>query len=564
MRKKLKDILNIIPEKERPKFNKHLSFSFINALLDLVSVAIIIPLILLILDQEKLGSYFPYTISNTTISNKFIIYLILGVVVVFTLKNIIQLKIIKHFFNYIFNISTNLSLNIAKHHLESNSTIIRDKNITEFYHNIRASCVDFSSKILFSIFSLISESFVLLILFVSSLFLFPLITTIIFGIGLLFSYIIFAIKKKGIMNYNEQYIKYFHENTDQSFNLYNGKLDIILNEAETSYLGLFEKSLENMNGQLATAHYWRFSNTKILELFSILFLIVGVVFYINFQTNYNPFLISFFGAVSFKFLPSFIKLLNAYTEFNAYAHTIKTIQKAKGIEESGKQLINFNELFQLDNISFGYNSDRLILNNIHLSIQPGNIIGIQGNSGIGKTTLLKLIAGLHQSNYGSISIDGQVFSEEKSISHFISYVSQTPYIFKGTILNNIIINQDVEIDLERINFLIDLFELRELINANSKGLSRVLSSDDQSLSTGQKQRLAFVRALYTNPSLLLLDEATSHIEPRLAKKIFSHLQDRAQYSKKAIISVSHNPDLNQYYDKRFILNYEGELEINTN
>ena len=536
IKRKLYEIIDLLPVNQRSKFKQQLSLSLVNALLDLISVALVIPLLLIILDPLKLNQYLPFSTNSSGADNQ-MIYLILAVVSLFVIKNIFQLYIVRQFFNYIFGISTALSMRIASDHLQTNNQYVKDKSISEFYHNIRASCVDFSSKILFSLFSLISESFVLLVLFATSLFLFPLVSAIIFGVGLLLSYVIFAMKKRGVMNYNEKYIKYFRENTDQSFNLYKGKLDIFLNEAETNYLNLFESSLTNMNDQLATAHFWRFSNTKILELISVLFLIGGVIFYINYQTNYDPLMVSFFGAVSFKFLPSFIKLLNAFTEFKAYSHTI-----------------------ELTAVSFGYEPNQIVLKNINLLIHLGDFIGIHGNSGLGKTTLLKLITGFYQVTKGRIEVDEVPSSKENTMSQFTNYVSQSPYLFKGTVLNNIVIDRNTDVDFERINALIDLFELQSLIKGHPDGLNRELSSDDHTLSTGQKQRLAFIRALYSKPRLLLLDESTSHVEPRLAYKIFDYLTLLAENDKIAIVSVSHNPDLDRFYKQKFFLNFEGVLQ----
>ena len=559
IKRKLYEIIDLLPVNQRSKFKQQLSLSLVNALLDLISVALVIPLLLIILDPLKLNQYLPFSTNSSGADNQ-MIYLILAVVSLFVIKNIFQLYIVRQFFNYIFGISTALSMRIASNHLQTNNQYVKDKSISEFYHNIRASCVDFSSKILFSLFSLISESFVLLVLFATSLFLFPLVSAIIFGVGLLLSYVIFAMKKRGVMNYNEKYIKYFHENTDQSFNLYKGKLDIFLNEAETNYLNLFESSLTNMNDQLATAHFWRFSNTKILELISVLFLIGGVIFYINYQTNYDPLMVSFFGAVSFKFLPSFIKLLNAFTEFKAYSHTIELMNESNDSVLKKKDALTFNNQIQLKAVSFGYEPNQIVLKNINLLIHPGDFIGIHGNSGLGKTTLLKLITGFYQVTKGRIEVDEVPSSKENTMSQFTNYVSQSPYLFKGTILNNIVIDRNTDVDFERINALIDLFELQSLIKGHPDGLNRELSSDDHTLSTGQKQRLAFIRALYSKPRLLLLDESTSHVEPRLAYKIFDYLTLLAENDKIAIVSVSHNPDLDRFYKQKFFLNFEGVLQ----
>ncbi|MGL4951988.1 MAG: ABC transporter ATP-binding protein, partial [Mycoplasma sp.] len=170
--------------------------------------------------------------------------------------------------------------------------------------------------------------------------------------------------------------------------------------------------------------------------------------------------------------------------------------------------VRFEEL-SLKNISFSYNENNLILNNVDLSIKKGQIIGLIGESGIGKSTILKLILRFYQLDSGTININGVNIEEinSKNLLDNISLLSQNTYLFNMTVKENLLLANPNATDNEIIeackassihDFIIELPESYDTLICNS----------GSNLSAGQKQRLGLARIFLKNTDLILLDEPT--------------------------------------------------------
>jgi len=180
----------------------------------------------------------------------------------------------------------------------------------------------------------------------------------------------------------------------------------------------------------------------------------------------------------------------------------------------------------LENVSFAY-GDNKVFENVSCEIGKGDIIGIHGESGIGKSTLIKLILGVLSPDEGNIYITDQkghkvsVDTETRSI---FSYVPQGNLILSGTIIENVVFGSD-NIDLQLIEKVIQVSQLDELISQLPAKLDTVLGEGGLGLSEGQVQRLSIARALYRNSEVLLLDEATSALDRETEIRVLKGIRD---------------------------------------
>lgn len=171
-------------------------------------------------------------------------------------------------------------------------------------------------------------------------------------------------------------------------------------------------------------------------------------------------------------------------------------------------------VLEVQQIGFSYGpGERAILSGINLTVHPGEIVALVGQSGGGKTTLFKLILGLYQPTHGCIKVLGQDSSKYgfTTVRDHIGTVLQEDELFTGSILDNItFFSQDI--DPDRAEYCAQLAELHNDIEALPMGYQTLIGEMGGTLSGGQKQRLLLARALYKRPKLLLLDEATSHLD----------------------------------------------------
>lgn len=174
---------------------------------------------------------------------------------------------------------------------------------------------------------------------------------------------------------------------------------------------------------------------------------------------------------------------------------------------------NLNGNIEFKDVYFSYDKERMILNNINLTIEKGKSIAIVGPSGSGKTTITNLIARLYDVDLGSIEIDGidirdlDLFLLRKNVG----IVSQDSYLFNGTIKDNLLYAKDDASEQELIHACKQA-NIYDFIKNLPEGFNSEVGNRGLKLSGGEKQRLSIARALLKNPNILILDEATSSLD----------------------------------------------------
>lgn len=213
-----------------------------------------------------------------------------------------------------------------------------------------------------------------------------------------------------------------------------------------------------------------------------------------------------------------------------------------------QQIYRDLQAFVFKNISFQYDRD-LVLKNASLTLQKGTFAVIMGMSGIGKSTLTKLLMGVYPLSGGSIYFklkDGRQIPVDKSIRRLYAYVPQGNFLLSGTIRDNIAFvcpqasDEDV-LRAAKISCAQDFIE--ELPN----GLDTVVGERGQGLSEGQIQRVAIARAILTDAPILILDEATSALDEATEQKLLENIKTLNQ---KTCIIVSHKKAALSVCDRR--------------
>ncbi len=165
------------------------------------------------------------------------------------------------------------------------------------------------------------------------------------------------------------------------------------------------------------------------------------------------------------------------------------------------------------NVSFDYGNGVEVIHPLNLKIKAGTSVAIVGETGSGKTTIVNLLARFYEPSKGEILIDGVNYRNLSLgyLRHNIGYVQQTPLIFSASYYDNIAYGKPGA-SLEEVIEVAKIVGIHEEIMRSKDGYNTFLSDGGSSLSQGEKQLIAFARALIRNPSLLILDEATSSID----------------------------------------------------
>jgi ABC-type multidrug transport system fused ATPase/permease subunit len=272
--------------------------------------------------------------------------------------------------------------------------------------------------------------------------------------------------------------------------------------------------------------------------FSLIILLLVVLLYLNqLDISYILPILSLFVLALYRLLPSVNRIVHGYNTLMYYHKSIDIIDKELGTTQENlkNEVVKFNHKIEFMNVDFSF-QDKLILDNITLTINKGEKIAFVGESGAGKSTLVDLLIGLYQSNRGEIRIDNAIL-DESNLQNWrsqIGYIPQQVYLFDGTIADNVCFGRELKRTLlEKVLKQANIFDFLQ----TKQGIDTLVGEGGIQLSGGQKQRVAIARALYGQPEILVLDEATSALDDKTEKKIMGEIYRASQ--DKTLIIIAH-------------------------
>ncbi len=191
-------------------------------------------------------------------------------------------------------------------------------------------------------------------------------------------------------------------------------------------------------------------------------------------------------------------------------------------EKSDKTPASFDPSKDIEfhNVTFGYKSYEPVLKNMTFTIKSGEMVGLVGHSGAGKSTVINLCMGLYEANLGKITIGGVDLKDmsRKELRDNIGVVFQETYLFSGSIFENIAYARP-DASPEEVIAAAKAANAHEFITKLPDGYNTVIGENGHSLSGGERQRVSIARAVLKNPKILILDEATSSLDPETEIKI---------------------------------------------
>jgi ATP-binding cassette, subfamily B, bacterial len=217
-------------------------------------------------------------------------------------------------------------------------------------------------------------------------------------------------------------------------------------------------------------------------------------------------------------------------------------------------------LLEFRNVHFGYDGGREILHNVNFELQRGKTYALVGPTGGGKTTTASLLARLYDPVQGEVILNGKDIRtmEPAERTQKIGFILQEPFLFTGTVRDNILYGngQYASYSNEQLENVIRKAGLQRLLASFENGLDTNLGSGGESISLGQKQLIAFMRAVLRNPDLLILDEATANIDT-ITEKILQDILNKLPVTTTRVI-IAHRLNTIQNADEIFFVN-AGEV-----
>jgi len=219
-----------------------------------------------------------------------------------------------------------------------------------------------------------------------------------------------------------------------------------------------------------------------------------------------------------------------------------------------KESKKFNNSIKFKQVSYNYtNSKNKAVKDVSIEISKGTSVGIIGRSGAGKSTLVDIILGLLKPKSGEVIIDGENIDKDKNLWQTqIGYVPQNIYLLDDSIKNNITFGiSESDIDERLLLEVIEMSQLKNLVNSLPKNINTVVGNRGAKLSGGERQRIGIARALYNKPKIMVLDEATSSLDIDNENKILNEIYDNKK--DKTLIIISHRNNTVKFCDSIYVM-----------
>ena len=565
----IREIIRLIPHKYRRQ-GIAVTFSvLLQALLNFIGLALLVPLLLLILDPQSIDSASwagkfrtGMHIPNDTV---FIIVVCAGTGGLLVIKNALNLLINSFRVKYVNRLFLYFSEKMYATCFRKGLLYVKQHHTTAFTHKINGICYIFVQGIVSRLFVMGGEA-LLLLMIGGALLLYSYFLALLLALCLVpvtwFYY--FRIRKK-ISQYGKSENETWRKQMRLTTETFRGYSEIRINHAFPFFVGRFRESLSRI----------AFYRERLERMLSIpggiteCGIAAGMILLVLFNKGDASMKVAFglFAVAALRLMPSIRTLITGRMQLKNNEYAIDTIREALEADDESpetddwlsvpKTPLHFKQKIEISGLTFRFPDagadEPPVIRNFSLTITKGERIGIRGVSGAGKTTLLHLLLGLYSPREGSIRIDGIPLeaSRYRAWHDLIGYVPQDVFIMDGTLIENIALGKmPEEIDRKRIADVLETVRLSALVASLPEGVDTPIGENGCRLSGGQRQRIGIARALYKQAEALFFDEATSLLDSATEKEITESIRELSDNRRElTIVMVSHRESLLAFCDR---------------
>jgi len=519
-------------------------FSIVISVIETAGISIIMPFIAVATDFDLIHTnrYYAYIYNILNISSDISFVITFGIILIFFYifrsgVNLLYFYLLSRFTQGRYHL---LAYRLFENYMGMSYKNFVGKNsstLTKSIVNEASNLTNLISAILF----MMSEIFIVIFIYSMMIYVnykitFLLTVILVLNAFLMVKTVSKKIKRAGVIRAEVQ--KKFYEIINRSFG--NFKL-IKLQSNDEKMLSEFG----NASFTFASANITNATLGQVPRLFleAVSFgIIVFIITYLvwKYENNISSVLsiISMFVLALYRLMPSVNRIMSSYNQilFNHKSLEIVHNDLMYDSESLGNEDLTYYENIFLSNVTFEYEENKPVLQNINLTIKKGSKVAFIGESGSGKSTLVDIIIGLYRPKSGKVFCD-DVNIDDSNIKAWrskIGYIPQAVYLFDGTVGQNVAFG--LEYNEEKIDKALKQARIYDFLSTKN-GKDTFVGEGGIMLSGGQKQRIAIARALYINPEIIVLDEATSALDDDTEKEIMDEIYSISK--NKTLIIIAH-------------------------
>jgi len=530
---------NFMPMKLKIRLALLVLLMVFSAFAEIVSIGMIIPFLTAITSPEVIFTN-PwmqpilnvfYISSNADLA----IFLTIGFCIFAIFSASIRLFTLWFQTRFCYSLGADLSTQLYKNSLYQPYPVHLARNSSEFIATIVNKTFQSTSFAILPILNIFSSSLILLAITITLIIIDPVVALSAFTLfGALYAIVILLTRKKldrdshRISIEQNEVVKKLQEG-------FGGIRDILVSNSQEVYLRSYSASYYALQDAWSNVEIIRSTPRFVIEAFGIVMMAL-LVLYFFIESSGVIGVLPILGAMALgaqRMLPILQLIYASVTSLRAGFSsltdilTLLDIPSEERLIKAPRKNIPFNKKISIENLKFKYDLEGpIILNGINLSINKGEMIGIIGSTGSGKSTLIDILMGLLQPSSGYFMVDDEVIT---GVNKFgwqsqLAHVPQTIFLIDGSITENIALGIPLEeVDFQLVKESARKAQIHDSIMSWDDQYNTIVGERGVRISGGQRQRIAIARALYKKASIIIFDEATSALDSETENSVMESI-----------------------------------------
>jgi ABC-type multidrug transport system fused ATPase/permease subunit len=552
----LKDIFKILSRRETQKLWQLTVADVVISILDILFLIVLLYVVSFYTQSAVPASpkYLP-----TAFFNEHPVLLIILFLLLFTIKNILGFLISKAQYNYVYGVASRISRGNLLEYLNGPYTDYVHVDSSVMNRRISQQPVEFCHYVLNGFQQIFGQAVLILITLFAVVIFNPLLLPLLLLILLPPVFLISIFIKRKLHEGRLQGKRMSEKSMQHLQEALAGYVEGNLYSKNDFFTNRYHRFQSRLNYYLSERLIIQNMPTRFIEIFAVfsLFLLILVNFLNSHQHSVPLITLGALMVAAYKIIPGIVKITNLVGQVKTYAYTVKGLTNGEGESAGTDDNPSFITSIGFENIYFDFGGKSL-LKSFSLTMEKGDMIGISGKSGMGKTTLVNLLLGFLSADKGNIYINGLTADAgmRKKFWKRISYVKQQHFFLHGSVAENIVF-EETNYDRKRLNEIMVLTGIDQIIHLFPDGLNTVITENGKNLSGGQRQRFILARALYKDFDLLILDEPFNELDRAAEMELLKQLRVMANMGK-IILLITHNTDAFSFCNKTIQLDDTGK------